>query len=50
MTYAGSNGHITFDLEKLGKNQMRTFVKTGHNFVNTGPRKQTYASNNIDFT
>ncbi len=27
MTYAGSNGHIRFDLEKLGQGQMITLMK-----------------------
>ena len=39
MTYARSNGHMTFDLEKLGQGQMMTLMmKTGRNMVNNGHR------------
>jgi len=39
MTYAQSNSHVTFDLEKVGQGQMMSIDdKSGHNFINNGPR------------
>jgi len=35
MTYAGSNGHVRFDLEKLGQGQLMTLMS-----------KMTYISEN----
>ncbi len=29
MTYAKSNGHVTFDLEKLGQGQLMIFCQKG---------------------